>query len=132
MNFNTPYQREHTPEAPNSGEIITEQQGYISAQDQIEALIMAGQRLDESRAGYEFEDGEDVPDDYFDPTSQKNLDWVEAQAFLDSKNALIAQQKIAAEKAAEKKPASPEGVVQAVTETPKSPINSADSFSPKS
>lgn len=71
MNFNTPYQREHTPEAPNSGEIITEQQGYISAQDQIEALIMAGQRLDESRAGYEFEDGEDVPDDYFDPTSQK-------------------------------------------------------------
>ena len=68
MKFNTPYERDHTPEAPNSGEIITEQQGYISAQDQIEALIYAGQRLDESRAGYEFEDGQDVPDDYFDPT----------------------------------------------------------------
>ena len=85
MRFNTPYDRDHTPEEPNSGEIITEQQGYISAQDQIEALIMAGQRLDESRAGYEFSEGEDVPEDYFDPTTQKNLDMVEAQQFLDQK-----------------------------------------------
>ena len=99
MKFNTPYERDHTPEAPNSGEIITEQQGYISAQDQIEALIYAGQRLDESRAGYEFEDGQDVPDDYFDPTSQRNLDPVEAQQFLDQKTALLADQ---AKKAAKK------------------------------
>ena len=99
MRFNTPYDRDHTPEEPNSGEIITEQQGYISSQDQIEALIMAGQRLDESRAGYEFTDGEDVPEDYFDPTTQKNLDMVEAQQFLDQKKAALAQQqKIAAEK----------------------------------
>ena len=99
MRFNTPYDRDHTPEEPNSGEIITEQQGYISSQDQIEALIMAGQRLDESRAGYEFADGEDVPEDYFDPTTQKNLDMVEAQQFLDQKKAALAeQQKIAAEK----------------------------------
>lgn len=71
MRFNTPYDRDHTPEAPNSGEIITEQQGYISAQDQIESLIFAGQRLDASRAGYEFTEEEDVPDDYYDPTAEK-------------------------------------------------------------
>ena len=98
MKFNTPYERDHTPEAPNSGEIITEQQGYISAQDQIEALIFAGQRLDESRAGYEFDEDQEVPDDYFDPTTMRNLDPVEAQQFLDQKTALLAEQAKKAEK----------------------------------
>lgn len=102
MKFNTPYDREHTPEAPNSGEIITEQQGYISAQDQIEALIYAGQRLDESRAGYEFDPDQEVPDDYFDPTSMRNLDMVEAQQFLDAKrDSLMEAQKMAEKKAAD-------------------------------
>jgi len=98
MKFNTPYERDHTPEAPNSGEIITEQQGYISAQDQIEALIYAGQRLDESRAGYEFDEDQEVPDDYFDPTTMRNLDPEEAQQFLDQKTALLAEQAKKAEK----------------------------------
>lgn len=84
MKFNTPYDREKTPEAPNSGEVITEQTGYISAQQQIEELILAGERLNQLRTGYEFEDGEDIPDDYYNPLNHPGVDLVEAENYLDN------------------------------------------------
>nr|QJB18844.1 MAG: hypothetical protein [Microvirus sp.] len=111
MIFNTPYERTRTPEEPNSGEILTEQSGYISAQQQIEDLIMAGQRLDESRVGYEFQEGEEIPDDYYSPLNHPNIDIVDADNFLRAQTEkLDSQAKASVKKSAPLEP---------IEETPK-------------
>ena len=49
------------PGEENDGEILVETAGYIPADRKIESMIDAGRRLMDFRAGYEFQDGEDVP-----------------------------------------------------------------------
>lgn len=50
----------------NSGELIVQQFGYVTAKQQIEALIGAGKRLQESRLG-------DYESDYYDVDKLDNV-----------------------------------------------------------
>ena len=49
MNFATQYKKHTNIPEKNSGEILVEKVGYISAQQRIENLLLAGQRLEQSR-----------------------------------------------------------------------------------
>lgn len=80
MSFFTQYSRpKPTPEI-NSGEIIVEKSGYISAQKQIEALIDAGERLNASRLElYDYPDGlPDGDDGQITVTRNANFDMADA------------------------------------------------------
>ena len=69
----------------NSGEIITEQAGYISPQRQIEDMILAGQRLDLFRSGYDFTT-EEFDEDAMDNTRHPRYDM--ADAYQDNLRAM--------------------------------------------
>lgn len=64
----------------NSGEILTETAGYVSNQKKIESMILAGQRLDESR-NYDFMENDEIDEQFYDPTRNKYYD--AADAFQD-------------------------------------------------
>lgn len=76
--FDTKYNRKPTEREKNLLPSKTEQVGYIPPKIQIENMILAGQRLSDSRMGYEFGDNEDIPDDYIDPTRNPNFDLADA------------------------------------------------------
>ena len=80
----------------------TEQAGYIPPQIQIENMILAGQRLAESRrAQFDFESADDIDEDAYDPTRSGNYDLADAsQASLRIQDSLLEQE--AARKAAVK------------------------------
>lgn len=63
----------------NSGEVVVETAGYVSAQKLIEGMFQAGIRLQQSR-GYEFGSDQEVPDDYIDPTRSPGFDLADASA----------------------------------------------------
>lgn len=80
MDFVTPYN--YSPPAPEMfegerGEKLVETEGYVSAQVQIENMIYAGQRLESSRRGYDF-DSDEIDEDYYDPTRAQNFDMADA------------------------------------------------------
>ena len=57
----------------------TEQAGYIPPQIQIENMILAGQRLDQSRkALYDFASEDEIDEDAIDPTRSGNFDLADA------------------------------------------------------
>lgn len=63
----------------NTGEIIVERSGYIPARKRIENLMLAGQRLIESRhAMYDFNAGEPIDENFYDPTREKDFDLADA------------------------------------------------------
>lgn len=56
-----------------------EKQGYIPAKVQIENMLMAGRRLEESRAEmYDFPPGKEVDEEFIDPTRNPGFDISEA------------------------------------------------------
>lgn len=74
MRFNTQYDRIKQPPESNSGVTLVERAGYIPAQQRIENLMLAGQRLVQARKElYDFPDGKIDPD-FQDPTRSKNYD----------------------------------------------------------
>lgn len=80
MQFETKYERKPYQGEKNSGELLTEQAGYVPADVKILNMIEAGERLRDSRLGYEFADENSVPDDYFDPTRDAGFDMADASA----------------------------------------------------
>ena len=72
------YDYKPSPGEVNDGETIVEPAGYIPANIKIESMIEAGQRLADFRRGYEFQDGEVIPDDYYDPTRNPGFDLADA------------------------------------------------------
>ena len=57
----------------------TEQAGYIPPQVQIENMMLAGQRLDQSRkALYDFPSEDEIDEDAYDPTRRGNFDLADA------------------------------------------------------
>lgn len=69
----------------NDGKSLVESAGYISAQKRIENMILAGQRLSDYRkSSYDFKPGQEIDDNFFDPTRKGNYDL--ADAFQDSLN----------------------------------------------
>ena len=78
--FKTPFNAGNFPAIPekNSGEILIEKAGYISAEKRITNLMLAGQRLVESRkAQYDFPDGK-IDETFSDPTRRKGYDPADA------------------------------------------------------
>ena len=74
MRFNTQYDRVRQPAESNSGITLVERAGYIPAQQRIENLMLAGQRLVQARKEmYDFPDGK-IDLNFNDPTRRKNYD----------------------------------------------------------
>lgn len=72
-----------SPGEINSGEQVTETAGYIPKNLQIRQMMLAGENLKEIRDElYDFKPGEDVPEDYIDPTRSPNFDWADADMLL--------------------------------------------------
>lgn len=79
-------------EEVNSGELITEVAGYIPAQVQIEDMIMAGARLDASRAErFDFASEEEVDESFEDITRSSNFDMADAAQI---RNELVAKAEV--------------------------------------
>jgi len=80
MNYRHQNQKDfkYDPPEENSGELIVETAGYQPAQDRIEDLILAGQRLQLSRAEqYDFP-GTKPDEEFFDPTRARGFDMADA------------------------------------------------------
>lgn len=76
MKYRFQHQKDYEYEPPeeNSGELITETAGYQPAQDRIEDMILAGQRLILSKAEeYDFP-GTKPDDEFWDPTRARGFD----------------------------------------------------------
>ena len=89
---NTAATRERKYERPDPVS-LTEQAGYIPPQDQIESMILAGQRLNEARASqYDFASEDDIDEDASDPTRRGNFDLADAsQMDMETQMSLRAQ-----------------------------------------
>jgi len=89
--FYTPYDRPEKHPIITGDETLTEVDGYVSAKAQVEALLAAGQRLENFRkAQYMFEREKDVPTGYVDPTvGPAQPDMVEVQASARAVNARL-------------------------------------------
>lgn len=84
MDFQTHYKRKPAPPESNSGEKLVETAGYITAQQRIESILNAGQRLNEFRKEqFDFGTDEEFDEDFEDPTRSKNFDLADG-TFLGS------------------------------------------------
>lgn len=104
--FNSHYNRYRQPPEYNRGELITEQAGYISPQRQIESMIAAGIRLEDYRMSqvYDFNDSNQVDEDYEDVTRRPGFDPADASQIANSLRArVLANEKKAKRLAKEKK-----------------------------
>lgn len=79
MKHNTAYDRVLDKGEINSGEVIVETAGYVPAEKKILDMIRAGERLKRTRAEeFDFAEGQEVPDDFIDPTRSPNFDIADA------------------------------------------------------
>lgn len=95
--FYTQWNPPPNPKEVNSGEVIVETAGYVPAQTLIESMLEAGIRLQQGR-GFEFEQGEDIPDNYIDPTRSPGFDLADAAQISMSNLARLEEQANAAKK----------------------------------
>lgn len=91
VTFNTPYDRRRSDPEVNNGPLITEQAGYIPPQQQIEAMIAAGIRLEEFRKGQSYDMGPDDPidEDYEDVTRRPGVDPADISQLQQSLRATV-------------------------------------------
>ena len=95
---NTAATRERTYERPDPVS-LTEQAGYIPPQDQIESMILAGQRLNEARASqYDFASEDDIDEDASDPTRRGNFDLADASQMAMETEMSLRDQALEADK----------------------------------
>lgn len=101
MNFQTHYNKGVRHKEQNFEPSMVETAGYMSAQDRIENIIRAGERLILSRSEqYDFTD-DNLDEDFEDPTRSKNFDLSDASNLSMAINyRLKAQEKLAYEKKA--------------------------------
>ena len=85
MEFQTPYKLFPFEGEINSGEILVETAGYVSAQQRIESIMLAGQRLVESRREmYDYDTEDDLDEDRYPVTRDPGFDLADAtQITLD-------------------------------------------------
>ena len=96
---NTAATRERTYERPDPVS-LTEQAGYIPPQEQIESMILAGQRLNEARASqYDFASEDDIDEDASDPTRRGNFDLADASQMAMETEMSLRDQALEADKA---------------------------------
>ena len=78
----------------------TEQAGYIPPQVQIENMMLAGQRLDQSRkALYDFPSEDEIDEDAYDPTRRGNFDMADASQMAMETQMSLRDQALEADKA---------------------------------
>ena len=78
----------------------TEQAGYIPPQIQIENMMLAGQRLDDSRrALYDFSSEDEIDEDAYDPTRRGNFDMADASQMAMETEMSLRDQALEADKA---------------------------------
>ena len=89
MKFYTQFERpEKVNVEKNSGELLVEKGGYIPMKRQIEQFMQSGERLASARKamslGYDFAPGEDVDENYYDPTREPGFDLADASAIAQA------------------------------------------------
>jgi len=95
MRFNTQYDHIKQPPESNSGITKVERAGYIPAQKRIENLMLAGQRLVQSRKeAFDFPDGK-IDFSFTDPTRTKGFDMADAFQNMESINRKVEDHKAA-------------------------------------
>lgn len=78
MKFNTPYDRIRDPGEINNEDSVVEVLGYMDAKTQISRLITAGKKLvDYRKDQYDF-NGEEINENFYDPTRDSNFDIADA------------------------------------------------------
>ena len=78
----------------------TEQAGYIPPQIQIENMILAGERLNQSRKElYDFTSPDEIDEDAFDPTRRGNFDLADASQMAMQTEMSLRDQALEADKA---------------------------------
>ena len=78
----------------------TEQAGYIPPQIQIENMILAGERLNQSRKEmFDFASEEEIDEDAFDPTRRGNFDLADASQMAMQTEMSLRDQALEADKA---------------------------------
>jgi hypothetical protein len=86
----------------NTGEIVTEQAGYVPPKFQIEQLLAAGQRLADYREEmFDFTGDEEVSDDFDDPTRRPGFDLVDAGEIMQGVRSKVKKAKSLVKKDAE-------------------------------
>ena len=96
-NFAASRERQYEVLDPHSE---TEQAGYIPPQVQIENMMLAGQRLDQSRkAMFDFASEEEIDEDAFDPTRRGNFDLADASQMAMETEMSLRDQALEADKA---------------------------------
>ena len=77
----------------------TEQAGYIPPQIQIENMILAGERLNQSRKEmFDFASEEEIDEDAFDPTRRGNFDLADASQMAMQTEMSLRDQALEADK----------------------------------
>lgn len=99
MLFFTQYSRPKEKELePGGGERLVETAGYVPAEVQISDMLEAGRRLGEYRRDrFDFGSGEEVPEDYFDPTRSRGFDLADASRLQHEVTARFSEQEAKAE-----------------------------------
>lgn len=78
----------------------TEQAGYIPPQIQIENMILAGERLNQTRKEmYDFSSADEIDEDAFDPTRRGNFDLADASQMAMETEMSLREQALEADKA---------------------------------
>ena len=78
----------------------TEQAGYIPPQIQIENMILAGERLNQTRKEmYDFSSADEIDEDAFDPTRRGNFDLADASQMAMETELSLREQALEADKA---------------------------------
>ena len=78
----------------------TEQAGYIPPQIQIENMILAGERLNQTRMDmYDFSSADEIDEDAYDPTRRANFDLADASQMAMQTEMSLRDQALDADKA---------------------------------
>ena len=90
----------------------TEQAGYIPPQVQIENMMLAGQRLDQSRKDlYDFPSEDEIDEDAYDPTRRGNFDMADASQMAIETEMSLRDQALEADKARKASQTAPDASV---------------------
>lgn len=85
--------------------VLVERLGVRSTKARVEDMMLAGKKLQIARAiQFDFSDGQELIEDYYDVTRNKDFDFADADAYLKELNhRFILKQKANAEKIAQQK-----------------------------
>lgn len=85
--FNIPYKGALGKKEELSSKTVVETAGYVSAERRIMSLIRAGQQLDSFRKEqFDFADGQEIDENFYDPTREPGYDLADASMALNDLN----------------------------------------------